>query len=111
MPALPESTLESIAVANAKSVAEQPATLANLQLGNLGQNTNQSQQNSVSMQHTVNNIQATILGKVANMLTTVGPLEAVSVQEILTGNATAQGLAEIKATEKERVETDRRRGG
>jgi len=97
MPALPDSILESIAVANAKSVAEQPATLANLQLGNLGQNTNQSQQNAVSLQQTMNNIQATILGKVANMLTTVQPLEAVSVSEVLTGNKTAEDLADIKA--------------
>ena len=96
--ALPDTILESIAVANAKSVAEQPATLANLQLGNLGQSTNQSQQNAVSMQQTMNNIQATILGKVANMLTTVQPLEAVSVSEVLTGNRTAEDLADIKAS-------------
>jgi len=97
MASLPEEIIQSISIANAKSVAEQPSTLANLQLGNLGQNTNQSQQNAVSMQQTLNNVQATVLGKIVNMLTTVGPLEAVSTEHVLTGNSVAEEIGAMRA--------------
>jgi hypothetical protein len=95
---LPEEIIQSIAIANAKSIAEQPATLSNLMLGNLVQNTNQSQQNAVSNQQNVNGIQQAILSKVVNLLTTLGPLEAMSAQQILTGNAVAEEMADLKAT-------------
>ncbi len=95
---LPEEITQSIAIANAKSVAEQPATLSNLMLGNLVQNTNQSQQNAVSNQQNVNGISQAILSKVVNLLTTLGPLEAMSTQQILTGNAVAEELGDLKAT-------------
>lgn len=95
---LPGEITESIGIANVKSVAEQPATLANIQLANLVQNTNQAQENAVSFQQTQNSIQATVLGKVVNMLTSLGPLEAMSAQQILTGNAVAEEISALKAT-------------
>jgi hypothetical protein len=94
---LPGEITESIAIANAKSVAETPAQLANLALGNLIQNINQSQQNAVSNQQNVNSLQATVLGKVVQMITTLGPLEAMSAQQILTGNAVAEEISDLKA--------------
>jgi hypothetical protein len=97
-PPLPEEITEGIAIANVKSVAEQPATLANLMLANLVQNTNQSQQNAVSNQQNVNGIQQAILSKVVNLLTTLGPLEAMSAQQILSGNAVAEEISDLKAT-------------
>lgn len=97
-PPLPEEITEGIAIANVKAVAEQPAQLANIQLGNLIQNTNQAQENAVSFQQTLNSIQATVLGKVVNMLTTLGPLEAMSAQQILTGNSVAQEIGALKAS-------------
>jgi hypothetical protein len=95
---LPGEITESIAIANAKSVAETPAQLANLALGNLIQNTNQSQQNAVSNQQNVNSLQATVLGKVVQMITTLGPLESMSAQQILTGNAVAEEISALKAS-------------
>jgi len=94
---LPGSITESIAIANAKSVAEQPATLSNMSLGNLVQNVNLSQQNTVSNQHNVNGIQQAILSKVVNLLTTLRPLEAMSAQQILTGNSLAEEISGLKA--------------
>jgi hypothetical protein len=94
---LPGEITEGIAIANVKSVAEQPAQLANLSLGNLIQNTNQAQENAVSFQQTLNSVQATVLGKVVQMLTTLGPLESMSAQQILTGNSVAEELGALKA--------------
>jgi len=95
---LPGEITEAIAIANVKSVAEQPAQLANILLGNLIQNTNQAQENAVSFQQTQNSIQATVLGKVVNMLTSLGPLESMSAQQILTGNSVAQEIGALKAS-------------
>jgi hypothetical protein len=94
---LPGEITEGVAIANVKSVAEQPATLANIFLGNLIQNTNQAQENAVSFQQTQNSVQATVLGKVVQMLTTLGPLESMSAQQILTGNSVAEELGALKA--------------
>jgi hypothetical protein len=96
--ALPREIIQGIAIANVKSVAEQPATLANLMLANLVQNTNQSQQNAVSNQQNVNGIQQAILSKVVNLLTTLGPLQAMSAQQLLSGNAVAEEISDLKAT-------------
>jgi hypothetical protein len=38
-----------------------------------------------------------VVGKVVGMLTQLGPLEAMSAQQVLTGNSTAEELAELKA--------------
>src|SRR5688500_6135332 len=95
---LPREITTAIAIANVKSIAEQPAQLANILLGNFIQSTNQSQQNAVSFQQTQNSLQATVLGKVVNMLTTLGPLESMSAQQILTGNSVAQEVAALKAS-------------
>ncbi len=94
---LPGEITESIAIANVKSVAEQPATLANLALGNLIQNTNQAQENAVSIQQAQNSVQTTVVGKVVHMLTALDPLEAMSAQQILSGNAVAEELGALKA--------------
>lgn len=85
------------AVADLKSVAEQPAILSNLALANLIQNVNQAQQNAVSQQQAMNQISVAVTGKVVNLLTTLGPLEAMSAQQLLTGNAVAEEIADLKA--------------
>ena len=95
---LPGSITEGISIANIKSIAEQPATLANLFLGNTIQNTNQTQENAVSNQQALNSVQTTVLGKVVNMLTTLGPLESMSATQILTGNSVAEELGALKAS-------------
>lgn len=88
---------DAVSNASAKSVGEQPATLANLALGNLIQNINLAQENAVANQQALNSLQTTVLGKVVNMITTLGPLEAMSAQQLLTGNALAEEIASLKA--------------
>lgn len=83
--------------ADAKSVAEQPAILSNLALANLIQNINQAQQNAVSNQQAMNQVSVAVVGKVVSLLTTLGPLEAMSAQQLLTGNAVAEEIADLKA--------------
>lgn len=95
---VPGDIVESIAMANVKSVAEQPAMLANLALSNLIANVNLSQQNAVSNQQALNQICLTVVGKVVNLLTTLSPLEAMSDEKVLTGNAVAEEIADLKAS-------------
>ena len=94
---LPEEITEAVAINSIKSIAEQPAVLANLALANLINNVNISQQNAIANQQAMNQIQATVTGKLVNLLTTLGPLEAMSAQQLLTNNSLAQDLADLKA--------------
>ncbi len=94
---LPEEITESVAINSIKSIAEQPAVLANLALANLINNVNTSQQNAITNQQSMNQIQATVTAKLVVMLTTLGPLEAMSAQQLLTNNSLTQDLADLKA--------------
>lgn len=95
--ALPNDIRESIAIGNVKSVAEQPAMLSNLAYANLLQNVNLSQQNSVSNQQAMNQLQLTVTGKVVNLISNLSPMEAVAVTKIDTGNDIAQQISDLKA--------------
>jgi len=95
---LPGEIVEGVAIASLNAVGMQPSTLANIELGNFIQNTNQAQENEVSFQQTLDGVQATVLGKVVNMLTSLGPLASMSAQQILTGNAVAEELGALQAT-------------
>lgn len=53
--------IESVAISNIKSVAEQPAMLSNLAYSNLVSNTNVSQQNAVSNQQQMNELSVALL--------------------------------------------------
>lgn len=94
---LPNDITEAVSISNVSTIAGQPAVLSNLALGNLIQNINMSQQNAITHQQSMNEIQATVLAKVINVMTALGPLEAMSAQQLLTGNALAQELADLKA--------------
>lgn len=96
--ALPEEIVEGVAIAGMNAVSMQPSTLANVELANLITNTNQAQQNEVSFQQTLDGVQATVLGKVINLLTTLGPLQSMSAQQLLTGNSVAEEIAALKGT-------------
>jgi hypothetical protein len=95
--ALPDDIRESIAIGNVKSVAEQPAMLSNLAYANLIQNVNLSQQNAVSNQQSMNQLQLTVTGKVVNLISNLSPMEAVAVTKIDTGNDIAQQISDLKA--------------
>jgi hypothetical protein len=96
-PTHPGDAVEATADAHLRSVAAQPAILANLSLSNLIQNINLAQQNAVSNQQAMNQLSIAIVGKTVNLLTTLGPLEAMSAEQALTGNSVAEEISDLKA--------------
>jgi hypothetical protein len=72
---LPSSIVESIAVANAKSVGEQPAILANLALANLINNTNLAQQTALANIQAANSVALAIASKSAETILNSKPGE------------------------------------
>jgi hypothetical protein len=96
--ALDDQVLEAVAIGNLKSISEQPAMLANLAYSNMVANTNLSAQNAVANQQGLNELGVSVLGKTVNIVSTLGPLESKSASEILTGNAVAEEIGDLKAT-------------
>ena len=92
-----KQTETALAIANVKSVAEQPAMLSNLMFANNVSNTNLAQANAVSNQQNMNEVGTSVVGKVVNSITNLGPLEAMSALQILTGNEVAEELIDIKS--------------
>lgn len=90
-------TATVVAISNLKAVAEQPAMLSNLAFSNVVANTNLLQQNAVANQQAMNELGISIVGKVVNSLTNLGPVEARSAVDVLTDNALAEQIADLKA--------------
>jgi hypothetical protein len=95
---LPLDVLQAISISNAKSVAEQPAMLANLAFSNLVQNVNLSQQNAVSNQQAMNELNVVVTGKTVNLISNVSPLEAAAITQLFTGNTVAEEIADLQAS-------------
>ncbi|NQZ57605.1 MAG: RebB family R body protein [Lentisphaeraceae bacterium] len=66
MPALPDDIVSGVAIANLKSISEQPAMLSNLAYSNIVSTINLSHQNAVSNQQSLNELGVTVLGKAVN---------------------------------------------
>ncbi len=96
-PPLPEEVLQSISISNAKAVGEQPALLANLMFGNSASNSNLSQQNAVSNQQAMNELNVVVTGKAVNLVANLSPMEAVSTAQLFTGNTVAEEIADLGA--------------
>jgi hypothetical protein len=94
--ALPDDIREAVAIGNVKSVAEQTSMLANLTFGNLGSNTNLSQQNAVSNQQSLNQLGIAVTGKAVNLVSNLNPLEADAINKLDTGNQVTEQLADLK---------------
>lgn len=80
--AIPDDIRQSIAIGNVKSVAEQPSMLSNLSYANLMQNVNLSQQNAVSNQQAMNQLQISVTGKSVNNIANLSPTEAVAITKM-----------------------------
>lgn len=91
-------TATVVAITNLKSIAEQPAMLSNLAYSNAIANTNLSQQNAIANQQAMNELGISIVGKVVNKVSDLGPLEARSAVDILTNNELAETIADLKST-------------
>jgi hypothetical protein len=87
-----------LSISSLKSIAEQPAMLANLAYANLVANTNLSQQNAVANQQAMNELGISIVGKTVNTIANLGPLEARSAVDVLTDNSLADEIASLRAT-------------
>ena len=94
---LPGDVEQSIAVSNVKSIAEQPAMLANMAYANLVNNVNLSQQNAIANQQAMNQLNITIVGKIVNSLIDLGPKEATATTHLTTGDDMAKQIAELQA--------------
>ncbi|MEM9216679.1 MAG: R body protein [Cyanobacteria bacterium P01_F01_bin.150] len=95
--ALPNDILESIAIGNVKSVAEQAAMLSNLSYSNLISNINLAQQNAVSNQQAMNQLNLSVTGKIVNLVSNLSPMEAAAIVKMDTGNDLAQQVSDLKA--------------
>jgi hypothetical protein len=94
---LPPEVVEAVSIASLKSIAAQPAMLSNLAYANVVSNTNLSSQNAVANQQALNELGVSVVGKTVNVVSNLGPLEAKSAQEILTGNTMGELIANLKA--------------
>ena len=91
------TVIEAVAIGNLKSISEQPAMLSNLAYSNTVVNTNLSMQNAVANQQALNELGVAVTGKTINRLINLGPLEAVSVTQVLTANTVAEEILDLKA--------------
>lgn len=58
---------------------------------------NLAMQNAVANQQALNQLGMAILGKAVNVVSNLGPLEAKSAEEVLSGNTMAETIADLKA--------------
>lgn len=98
MAKLPDEIIEGVAIGNLKSISEQPAMLSNLAYSNTVNNTNLSQQNSVSNQQSMNELVISTTAKGSNTISNLTPMEARSAVDVLTNNELAQTIADLKST-------------
>jgi hypothetical protein len=95
---LPEDIRSAVAVANVKSVAEQPALLSNLAFANLLANVNLSQQNAVSHQQAMTQLMASVVTKAVNQIANLSPQESLAINKLDYANDLAPILVELKST-------------
>ena len=93
---LPDDVRGSVAIANFKSIAEQPAMLINLNYANLINNVNLTQENAVSNQQSINQLALTITAKAVNRISNLNPAEANTMHKIVNGDDLAKLLNELK---------------
>lgn len=70
---LPPGIVEAIAIANAKSIGEQPAILANLALANQIANANLAQQYALANQQALFQVQLALLAKCVEVIARIDP--------------------------------------
>lgn len=79
--ALPQEIIDAIAIANARSIGEQPAILANLALASQIMNTNLQQQMLLTQQQAMNQIMMATVARCVSLITT-GELQPQAIQNI-----------------------------
>jgi hypothetical protein len=79
---LPPDIVEAIAIANAKSIGEQPAILANLALANQIFNTNLAQQNAIASQQALFQVTLAATAKCADMILAIDPKDPQAIENL-----------------------------
>ena len=79
---IPSDLIEAIASSTAISVGEQPAILANLALANQIANTNLAQQNAISNQQAMFQLELTIVSKCVELIANISPASATAAQQL-----------------------------
>lgn len=79
---IPNDLIEAIADSTAISVGEQPAILANLALANLIANTNLAQQNAISNQQAMFQLEMTIVSKCVEVIANINPSSAHAASQM-----------------------------
>ena len=93
-----EEVTQAVAVGNLKSISEQPAMLSNLAYANAVQSTDMVAKNATSSQQGLNEVGQAVVSRGAGELLKIGPLEARSAVDVLTDNALAEAIADLKGT-------------
>jgi hypothetical protein len=89
---------EAVAI-TATSVGQQPAMLSNMAYANTVANTHLAATNTVALQQALNQLSIAVTGKTVQSVQRLRSLEAASVVEVLTGDDTAEALADLKAAD------------
>ncbi len=97
MGSLPDAVIKSVAIGNLNCVSQQAAMISNLAFSNTVANTNLSHQNAVANQQSMNELGVAVTGKVVHLLTSLGPLEVKSCNELLSGNMLAEAILNLTA--------------
>ena len=79
---IPSDLIEAIASSTAVSVGEQPAILANLALANQIANTNLAQQNAISNQQAMFQLELTIVSKCVELIANISPTSANATHQL-----------------------------
>lgn len=79
---IPNDIVQSIATSTAISVGEQPAILANLALANQIANINLAQQNALSNQQAMFQLELTIVSKCVEMISSITPSQSNAAQQL-----------------------------
>lgn len=79
---LPPGIVEAIAVANATSVGEQPAILANLALANQIANANLAQQYALTNQQALFQVQLAVVAKCVEVISRIDPTGPIAHEQL-----------------------------
>ena len=97
---IPGSITGAIAISSVLAESCQAGMICDLAMSNAISNMNASQQNAVSNQQNLNQVNMAISSKTASSVSKLSPLEARSAVDVLTNNELAQAIADLKATVK-----------
>lgn len=91
---IPQDLIEAIADSTAMAVGNQPAILANLALANQIANTNLAQQNALSNQQAMFQLQLTIVSKCVELIANISPTNTSAAQQLAAFQQVMQILSQ-----------------